>query len=69
MIEKLAKYERDEPEDDYRQRMLRNGLGFVATVTLIAIGTWLMTNIHDQPSHALEAPLSPDAYALSAATR
>jgi len=69
LIEKLAKYERDDREDDYRQRMLLNGLGFVVTVTLIAIGVWLMTNIHDQPSHVFETPLSPDGYVPSAAAR
>jgi hypothetical protein len=69
LIEKLAKYERDDREDNYRQRMLLNGLGFVVTVTLIAIGVWLITNIHDQPSHALETPLSPDGYPPAAAGR
>jgi hypothetical protein len=69
LIEKLAKYEHDDREDDYRQRMLLNGLGLVVTATLIAFGVWLMTNIHDQPSHAFEPPLSPDGYPPSAAGR
>jgi hypothetical protein len=69
LIDKLAKYERGKREDDYRQRMLVNGLGFVWTVTLIAIAVWLMTVIHDHPSHAFEMPLGPDRYAPSAAAR
>jgi hypothetical protein len=48
LIDKLAKYERGEREDDYRQRMLVNGLGFAWTVTLIAIAVWLMTvNVYE----------------------
>jgi hypothetical protein len=69
LIEKLARYELDDREDDYRQRMLLNGLGLVVTATLIAFGVWLMVNIHDQPSHALEPPLSPHRYPPSAAGR
>jgi hypothetical protein len=41
----LARYERDGHEDDYRQRMIMNGLAFLATVALIAIGVWLAANI------------------------
>jgi hypothetical protein len=38
----LEKYERapDEP-DDYRHRMLMNGLGLMVTVVLIAAGLWI----------------------------
>jgi hypothetical protein len=69
LIEKLARYEHDDREHNYQQRMLLNGLSFVVTVTLIAIGVWLVTNIHDQPSHAFEPPLSTDGYPPSAAGR
>jgi hypothetical protein len=41
----LAKYERDGHEGDYRQRMIMNGLAFLVTVALIAIGIWLAANI------------------------
>jgi hypothetical protein len=69
LIERFAKYEHDDGEHNYRKRMLLNGLGFVVTVTLIAVGVWLMTSIHDQPSHAFETPHSPDGYPPSAAAR
>lgn len=38
----LGKYERgpDEP-DDYRHRMLMNGLGLLATIALIVVGLWI----------------------------
>ena len=38
----LEKYERgpDEP-DDYRHRMLMNGLGLIATIALIVVGLWI----------------------------
>jgi hypothetical protein len=41
----LAKYERDGHEGDSRQRMIMNGLAFLVTVALIAIGVWLAANI------------------------
>jgi hypothetical protein len=41
----LTKYERDGHEDDYRQRMIMNGLALLVTVALIAIGVWLAANI------------------------
>jgi hypothetical protein len=43
----LAKYESDGEEDDYRHRMIVNGLAFVVTVGLIATGVWLASNLHD----------------------
>jgi hypothetical protein len=43
----LAKYERDGHEDDYRHRLIINGLALVVTVALIAAGVWLASNIHD----------------------
>jgi hypothetical protein len=38
----LGKYEQraDEP-DDYRHRMIMNGLGLAVTIVLIAIGVWI----------------------------
>jgi hypothetical protein len=41
----LAKYERVGHDSDYRQRMITNGLAFLVTVALIAIGVWLAANI------------------------
>ena len=41
----LAKYESE--EDDYRRRMIENGLAFVVTIALIATGVWLASNLHD----------------------
>jgi len=46
LVLSLAKYERG-GEDDYRHRMIMNGLGLVVTVALIAAGVWLAANIHD----------------------
>jgi hypothetical protein len=43
---RLAKYERDGQEDDYRHRMTKNVLAFFVTVVLIATGVWLAANIH-----------------------
>lgn len=33
LVEKFSKYERTCQEDDYRQRMIMNGIGFVETCT------------------------------------
>jgi hypothetical protein len=41
----LAKYERAAQEDKHRERMILNGLVFVVTAALIAIGVWLASNI------------------------
>jgi hypothetical protein len=45
-IDDLAKYERprDEP-DDYRHRMLMNGLATVAIVALVSVGLWIATTM------------------------
>ncbi len=40
-IEDLSKYERPPGEDDYRHRMVVNGLALVATIALIVIGVWI----------------------------
>jgi hypothetical protein len=39
----LTRYERrpDEP-DDYRHRMVMNGLALIVTVALIAVGIWIV---------------------------
>ncbi len=44
----LAKFERDDREDDYRHRMIMNGLAFVILLALIVIGVWLADNVSDQ---------------------
>lgn len=44
----IAKFERDGRKDDYRHRMMVNGLALIVVVILIVIGVWLMTNIIDQ---------------------
>jgi hypothetical protein len=54
-VESLAKYERDGHEDDYRHRMVMNGLAFVVTVGLIAAGVWLAANIDDEGPTAAHA--------------
>ncbi len=43
----LEKYAQDREPDDYRQRMINNGLAFLAIVILGAIGVWLATSIAD----------------------
>jgi hypothetical protein len=48
----LAKFERDNREDDYRQRMIMNALAFIVLLALIVIGVCLAVNINDQ-HHAL----------------
>jgi hypothetical protein len=41
LVEGIARYERDGQDDDYRHRMIVNGLGLVAAIVLIVVGTWL----------------------------
>jgi hypothetical protein len=50
----LAKFESGDGEDDYRHRMIVNGLAFVVLAALIMIGIWLAANINDH-RHALRA--------------
>jgi hypothetical protein len=59
LILNLAKFEVDNRAEDYRHRMIVNGLAFAALLALILIGVWLAANIHDQ-HHALRA-INPDA--------
>jgi hypothetical protein len=44
-VEDLGKYARSEEPDNYRQRMINNGLAFAACIVLVAIGVWLATAI------------------------
>ena len=44
-IEDVGKYARSEAPDNYRQRMINNGLAFAACLVLVAIGVWLATTI------------------------
>jgi hypothetical protein len=46
-IENLEKYARDHEPDDYRQRMINNGLGFGFCVVLVLVGVWLANSIAD----------------------
>jgi len=43
-VEGVEKYARSEP-DDYRQRMINNGLGLLACVLLVAGGIWIATTM------------------------
>jgi hypothetical protein len=43
----LAKYEGDDSEVDYHHRMIENGLAFVVTVALMAMGVWLASSLHE----------------------
>jgi hypothetical protein len=46
-VENLDRYAHRHEPDDYRQRMVNNGLAAVAVVILGAIGVWLATSIAD----------------------
>jgi hypothetical protein len=37
----LARYEREEEEDDYRHRMKMNVLGLLVAILLVISGTWI----------------------------
>ena len=41
----LAKYEREEGEDDYRHRMKMNVLGLLVTILLVISGIWIADTI------------------------
>jgi len=41
----LAKYERDDQEDDHRHRMTMNVLALVVTIALVAAGVWLAAEL------------------------
>ena len=44
-VEDLVKYAQGAEPDDYRQRMINNGLALVAILILSGIGVWLATTI------------------------
>ena len=44
-VEDVGKYARSEEGDNYRQRMINNGLAFAFCVLLVVIGVWLATSI------------------------
>jgi hypothetical protein len=44
-VEDVGKYAVSEEPDNYRQRMINNGLAFAFCLLLVAIGVWLATSI------------------------
>jgi hypothetical protein len=44
-VEGVGKYARGEEGDNYRQRMINNGLAFAFCILLVVIGVWLATSI------------------------
>jgi len=44
-VEDVGKYARSDEPDNYRQRMINNGLAFAFCLVLVAIGVWLATAI------------------------
>jgi hypothetical protein len=44
-VEDVGKYAQTEEPDNYRQRMINNGLAFAFCILLVAIGIWLATTI------------------------
>ena len=44
-VEDVGKYAVSEEPDNYRQRMINNGLALAFCVVLVAIGVWLATSI------------------------
>jgi len=44
-VEDVGKYAVSEEPDNYRQRMINNGLAFAFLILLVAIGVWLATSI------------------------
>jgi hypothetical protein len=44
-VEDLSQYERTHGEDDYRHRMLMNGVAALVTVLLIAGGIWIANSM------------------------
>jgi hypothetical protein len=46
-VEDVGKYAQSEEPDNYRQRMINNGLAFAACAVLALIGIWLATTIAD----------------------
>ena len=44
-VEDVGKYARAEEPDNYRQRMINNGLAFAFCLVLVVIGVWLANTI------------------------
>lgn len=44
-VEGLEKYAGSEQPDDYRQRMINNGLALAACLLLVAIGIWIASTM------------------------
>lgn len=44
-VEDLSRYERTDGEDDYRHRMLMNGMAALVTILLIAGGIWIANSM------------------------
>lgn len=44
-VEGVGKYAQNQEPDNYRQRMINNGLAFGFCVLLVVIGVWLATTI------------------------
>jgi hypothetical protein len=44
-VEDVGKYAVSEEPDNYRQRMINNGLAFAFCLVLVVIGVWLATSI------------------------
>ena len=44
-VEGMGKYARNEEPDNYRQRMINNGLAFMFCIVLVVIGVWLANSI------------------------
>lgn len=44
-IEDVGKYAHNEEPDNYRQRMINNGLAFIFCIVLVVTGVWLATTI------------------------
>jgi len=41
----LAKYEQADTRDDYRHRMIMNGIGLLVTILLVIAGIWIVDQI------------------------
>ena len=44
-VEDLERFERTEGEDDYRHRMIMNGMAALVTVLLIVAGIWIASTM------------------------
>jgi hypothetical protein len=44
-VENLDRFERTEDDDDYRHRMIMNGLALAATIALIGGGIWIANSM------------------------